>query len=465
MLFSSLTFIFIFLPLTLIIYFISKDKYKNNILLLVSLIFYSWGEPKYVFLILLSIIVNYYLAIFIDKSKKYSRLFFIIALIFNIELLFIFKYLDFTILNINKLFNMEIELFDLILPIGISFYTFQILSYIVDVYRKKIKVQKNIFNLSMYISFFPQLIAGPIVRYETIEEELTNRTHSLEKFASGLERFIIGFVKKIIIANNLALIADTIYNSNELINSGTLIIILASLSYTFQIYYDFSGYSDMAIGLGRIFGFTFLENFNYPYIAKSITDFWRRWHISLSSWFRDYVYIPLGGNRVSKLKWIRNILIVWALTGLWHGASWNYIIWGLYYCFFLLVEKLFLSKILDKLPILLRWIYMFIIVNIGWIIFRIENMSDLINILTELMIYKSTNIEEFISNNYTLINNIPYVFIAIIFMFPIKEKMDFKYQDNQIYNIINKIILLVLFIVSIFYLINNSYNPFIYFRF
>lgn len=465
MLFSSLTFIFIFLPLTLIIYFISKDKYKNNILLLVSLIFYSWGEPKNIFLILLSIIVNYYLAIFIDKSKKYSSLFFVIALIFNIELLFIFKYLDFTLLNINKLFNIDIELANLTLPIGISFYTFQILSYVVDVYRKKIKVQKNILNLSMYISFFPQLIAGPIVRYETIEEELTNRTHSIEKFTSGLERFIIGFAKKIIISNNLALIVDTIYNSSELINSGALIIILASLSYTLQIYYDFSGYSDMAIGLGKIFGFTFLENFNYPYISKSITDFWRRWHISLSSWFRDYVYIPLGGNRVSKLKWIRNILIVWTLTGLWHGASWNYIIWGLYYCFFLLAEKLFLNKILDKLPTLLRWIYMFTIVNVGWIIFRIENISDLTNVLTQLITFKNTNIEEFISKNYTLINNIPYILIAIIFMFPIKQKMDLKYQNNQIYNIINKIILLILFIISIFYLINNSYNPFIYFRF
>ena len=465
MLFSSLTFIFIFFPLILIIYFIAKDKYKNYILLIASLIFYSWGEPKYILLMLLSIIVNYYLAILIDRSKKHSKKLFIISIIFNIELLFIFKYLDFSLLNINNIFNLNIKTLNLFLPIGISFYTFQILSYVIDVYRKKVKVQKNILNLSMYIAFFPQLIAGPIVRYETIEEELTNRTHSIEKFSEGIEKFIIGFAKKIIIANNVALIADLIYNSENLSNYGFIILILAALSYTFQIYYDFSGYSDMAIGLGKMFGFTFLENFNYPYIAKNITDFWHRWHISLSSWFKDYVYIPLGGNREGKTKHIRNIIIVWLLTGLWHGDNWNFIIWGIYYCFFLLIEKFYLNKVLKKLPNIINWLYTFIIVNIGWIIFRLENMKDLTTVLTNLITLKPTNIESFILNNYTLINNIPFIIIAFIFMFPIKNKLDIKYQNSKIYKFIYKIFLLTIFTISILFLINNSYNPFIYFRF
>lgn len=468
MVFSSLTFIFLFLPITLILYFLIKDKYRNHILLIVSLLFYSWGEPKYIILMLLSLIVNYYIAIYIDKYKKnksLSKILLIISLIFNIGLLFIFKYLDFTILNINNLFNIDIKLFNLTLPIGISFYTFQILSYVVDVYNKKVKVQKSFLMLSTYIAFFPQLIAGPIVRYETIEKELTKRVDDVNNIAIGLKRFIIGLGKKIIIANNVAIIADTIYNSSEINNYGFVIIIFASISYTLQIYYDFSGYSDMAIGLGKMFGFNFLENFNYPYIAKSITDFWRRWHMSLSSWFRDYVYIPLGGNRVKKAKWIRNILVVWTLTGLWHGANWNYIIWGLFYAIILLIEKLFLNKILDKLPTFIRWIYTFILINIGWIIFRLEDINVLGNVLTTLITFKTSNTISFLIDNYTLINNIPFIILGIIFMFPIKIQIDKKYKDKKIYMIIELILLLIIFILSIMFLINNSYNPFIYFRF
>ena len=465
MLFSSLTFLFIFLPLLLVIYFLAKDKYKNYILLAVSLLFYSWGEPKYIVLMLLSITVNYVLALLLDKKRKYDKLFLIISLIFNIGMLFSFKYLNFFITNINNIAHLNISLFKLTLPIGISFYTFQILSYVVDVYKKEVEVQKNIFNLGTYIAFFPQLIAGPIVRYQTIEEELKTRTHSIEKVSDGLRRFVLGLAKKVIIANNVALIADTIFDSPSVSEYGTLVIIVGMLAYTFQIYFDFSGYSDMAIGLGKIFGFTFNENFNYPYVADSVTDFWRRWHISLSSWFRDYVYIPLGGNRVSKLKWIRNILVVWMLTGFWHGASWNFILWGLFYGILLLIEKLLLSKILDKLPKVIRWIYTFIIVNIGWLIFRLESLDTLKVVFKNLFTTGSKGFYNFISSNYDLVNYVPFMILALIFSFPIYKIINDKLKDNTIYLFIKDIIIIILFVLCIAFLINNSYNPFIYFRF
>lgn len=356
MIFSSLTFLFVFLPFVLLIYYISKDKYRNYILLLVSLLFYSWGEPKFIILMLISILFNYYFAIFIDKyreNNKVTKAILIGSLIFNIGLLFFFKYFNFFINNFNSLFSSNISIMKIILPIGISFYTFQILSYVVDVYKDDVKVQKNICYLGAYISFFPQLIAGPIVRYCDIEKQLNNRIVNFDKVVVGIRRFIIGLGKKVIIANNVAIIADTIFNSNNLGNYGIGILIIGTLAYTIQIYFDFSGYSDMAIGLGKLFCFDFLENFNYPYIATSITDFWRRWHISLSSWFRDYVYIPLGGNRVSKLKFLRNIFVVWMLTGLWHGASWNYVIWGIYFGIILMFEKLVYGKFLKKIPIVL----------------------------------------------------------------------------------------------------------------
>ena len=279
--------------------------------------------------------------------------------------------------NINSIFNTKINLINVIMPIGISFYTFQILSYIIDLYNKKIKLQKNYFSLALYVSLFPQLIAGPIVRYETVEEEIDNRKETKEDVIAGTKRFIIGLSKKVIIANQMALLADLIFNKHNG-SYGTSIIWLGTLAYTLQIYFDFSGYSDMAIGLGRIFGFHFLENFDYPYISKSVTEFWRRWHISLSTWFRDYVYIPLGGNRVNKFKWIRNIILVWLLTGLWHGAAWNFIIWGIYYGLLLLFEKLFLNKLLNKLPSIINWLYTFIIVMIGWMIFRSNSLNELL---------------------------------------------------------------------------------------
>ena len=378
MLFSSLTFLFLFLPITLLLYFIVKDRYKNYLLLIASLIFYAWGEPKYIVLMLLSIVFNYVMARLIDKNKKYkSRKKFdlIITIVVNIGTLFVFKYLDFAIENANLMFGFNLNSPDLVLPIGISFYTFQILSYVIDVYRGKVKVQKNIFTLGTYIALFPQLIAGPIVRYSSIEKQLQTREHSLEKFCIGLRRFIVGFCKKILIANNVAVIADRVFTDPMAIELNGWIVVIALLAYTLQIYYDFSGYSDMAIGLGKMFGFDFDENFNYPYSATSVTDFWKRWHISLTTWFRDYVYIPLGGNRCSRIKWIRNFLIVWFLTGLWHGASWNFVVWGLYYGFILLMEKMVLNRVLDKVPNFIKHIYTMVLVIIGWVFFGSTSLT------------------------------------------------------------------------------------------
>ncbi len=466
MLFSSMTFLFIFLPLVIFVYFIADNRIKNYVLLVASLIFYSWGEPKYIILMILSIIVNYLLALMIDKfkKKKLKKIILIVSIVFNIGLLFTFKYFDFFARNVNNFFDLKIPFLNLTLPIGISFYTFQILSYVVDVYKGDIKVQKNIFILGTYIALFPQLIAGPIVRYSTIEKQLVKREHSFSKVCDGLRRFLVGFIKKVLIANNVALIADTIFNSNNIANYGAGILLIALLSYTIQIYYDFSGYSDMAIGLGKIFGFDFLENFNYPYSSLSITDFWRRWHISLSSWFRDYVYIPLGGNRCSKIKWIFNILVVWLLTGFWHGASWNFIIWGFYYAVILLIEKLFLHKILDKLPKVIRFIYMFILVNIGWLIFRVENLKKLHIVIKNIFSFKASNYVSFLLEYHSLINNIIFLILGLIFMFPI-VKVFKKFENNKIYGIIRDIVLIGLFLISLCSLINNSYNPFIYFRF
>ena len=467
MLFSSLTFLFVFLPLLLVFYFIAKDKYKNYILLFASLLFYAWGEPKYIILMLISILVNYCFALIIDKyrNKFTSKIVLIISIIFNLFFLFVFKYYDFVISNINGIFNTTFKLSNLALPIGISFYTFQILSYVIDVYKDEVKVQKNIFTLGTYIALFPQLIAGPIVRYSTIEEELRERIITFDKFVKGIKRFIVGLSKKVIIANNMAFIADTIFNSPSVLNYSWITLLMATLAYTFQIYFDFSGYSDMAIGLGQMFGFDFLENFDYPYISTSVTDFWRRWHISLSTWFRDYIYIPLGGNRVSKLRWIFNMFVVWLFTGMWHGASWNFIIWGLYYFVLLILEKLLLGNILKRLPKILCWVYAFVIINIGWLIFRIEDINLLKHIMINIFTLNGSNFISDLAYNYMLLNNAIYFIAAIIFSFPIVKVISDRIKNNTIKLLLSNVILLVLFIFCIILLINSSYNPFIYFRF
>lgn len=470
MLFSSLTFLFGFLSTLIILYFMVKNrKYKNIVLLVFSLLFYAWGEPKYIFLMLLTILIVYIFGILIDKfdkEKKFNlkKLSLILCIILVLGSLIVFKYSKFLIENINSIFNTKINLINVVMPIGISFYTFQILSYIIDLYNKKIKLQKNYFSLALYVSLFPQLIAGPIVRYETVEDEIDNRKETKEYIIAGTKRFIIGLSKKVIIANQMALLADLVFNNHNG-SYGTSIIWLGTFAYTLQIYFDFSGYSDMAIGLGKIFGFHFLENFDYPYISKSVTEFWRRWHISLSSWFRDYIYIPLGGNKVNKLKWVRNILLVWMLTGLWHGAAWNFIIWGIYYGLLLLFEKLFLNKVLSKLPSIINWIYTFVIVMIGWMIFRSNTLNELLLFIKTMFSYKHTDWITILADNLSTFNSLVFIIPAFIFSFPIFKKLNENYSNKTVYEIILNIILLTLFLICIICLTSSSYNPFIYFRF
>mgnify|MGYP005800480395 CR=1 FL=1 len=470
MVFSSLTFIFYFLPLCLILYFITPRKFKklrNIILLIFSLVFYAWGEPKYIILMLLTVTVSYFSGLLINyfdekKNKKLKRLTLIVSIVLIIGSLIFFKYTNFIIDNINSIFNSNIEIKNIVLPIGISFYTFQILSYVIDLYWKNIKVQKSWFNLSLYVSFFPQLIAGPIVRYETIEDQLDHRQESLEKVVSGTERFLIGLAKKVLIANQMAILADAVFDNSALAGLSYPVIILGILAYTFQIYFDFSGYSDMAIGLGRIFGFEFLENFNYPYISKSITDFWKRWHISLTTFFREYLYIPLGGNRVSTKRWILNMLIVWFLTGLWHGAAWNFILWGLYFFVILILEKTVLKKIINKTPYLVGFAITFILINIGWVLFRVNNLSDIALLLNSSSTITLNNL---IASNPDIILSLVLLPFAFFFSLNIMKKLDDKLIGKRWYGIIKKLVLLGLFVVCISFLVSSMYNPFIYFRF
>ena len=474
MLFSSLTFLFSFLPCLLLLYFIVPKRFiklKNMILLVFSLCFYAWGEPKYIILMLGTVLISYLFGLAIhaygEKGQKQKQRFvFVLSVITVLSSLVYFKYMNFLLANVSFLLPFDFKTVNIILPIGISFYTFQILSYLIDLYRGKLKVQKNFFHLALYISFFPQLIAGPIVQYETIEDQLMNRKESFDKVINGLERFIIGLGKKVIIANQTAVIADAIYNSQTLSNYSSLVYIVGMLAYTFQIYFDFSGYSDMAIGLGKIFGFEFLENFNYPYIANSVTEFWRRWHISLTTFFREYLYIPLGGNRVSKGKWVRNMLVVWLLTGLWHGAAWNFILWGLYYFILLYLEKTILKDALEKLPNVLKYIVTFIIVNIGWLLFRVNHLEDAGTVLKGII----TNQGEIGLTG--LCNENPAVIFALIFciaaplcMTDLGHKIHQRYEGQVWYQLLRKGTLMGIFVICIMFLVSSTYNPFIYFRF
>jgi len=459
MIFSSISFIYYFLPILLLFYFIFPNKHRNIILLIFSLLFYFLGEPKYIIILLLSCIINYLLSKQIEKNK-YSKIYLIIALIYNIGQLLIFKYTDFFIDNINNILNINIPYMNIIMPIGISFFTFQIVGYIVDVYNKKHKSAKNIINFMTYVCLFPQLVAGPIVRYIDVEEELEKRENNFDKFSEGIKRFIIGLSKKVLIANVLgeftkSLVTETIISSW-----------LKPISYTLQIYFDFSGYSDMAIGLGLMFGFKFLENFNYPLIASSITDFWRRWHMSLSSWFKDYVYIPLGGNRVGKLKWIRNLFIVWFLTGFWHGASWNFIIWGLYFGIILVIEKKFILKYIEKTKIF-KYIYTLFIVVISFLIFNSNNVNDIIINLKNMFGINNLSVlnQETI---YFLRNNLVLLCTSIISSTPLIKLTVSKLKKTKIkiiIDIIEPLTYMLLLIISTAFLIDESFNPFLYFRF
>ena len=442
MLFSSITFIYYFLP----------------ILLIFSLLFYFLGEPKYIIVLILSCIINYLLSIRISKKK--SKLLLVIACLYNIGQLLVFKYTDFFIDNINNVLNTNIPFMYIVMPIGISFFTFQALGYVVDVYNENHKPAKNIFDFMTYVCLFPQLIAGPIVRYSDIENELYNRTTSYNKFSEGIKRFTIGLSKKVLIANVLGEFATL------LIEETVLSSWLKPILFTLQIYFDFSGYSDMAIGLGLMFGFNFKENFNYPLIASSITDFWRRWHISLSSWFRDYVYIPLGGNRVTVLKWIRNLFIVWFLTGFWHGASWNFIIWGLYFGVLLVIEKIFFKKYLDKTKII-KYIYTSIIVIISFLIFNSNTTTEIINSLKNMFFINDIPLT---SNEslYYFKSNLLLLIISIISATPLLKNIITKIKNTKLkilIDVLEPIVYLLLLILCTAYLIDASFNPFLYFRF
>lgn len=471
MVFSSMTFIWIFLPILLFVYYISKEKYRNIILLFFSLIFYSWGEPKYIVLMLISILVNYIFGRILDKcnKKKNKKIVLIVSIVFNLGLLVYFKYFNFIATNIDNIIGQNvIPNKNIVLPIGISFYTFQIMSYIIDLYRGGIKVQKNLLNLALYISFFPQLIAGPIVKYKDIDEQLQKRTVTIEKFSNGIKRFVYGLAKKVIFANTLAYIADTIFNSNiELLNMP--IAWLGAICYTLQIYFDFSGYSDMAIGLGKMFGFEFMENFNLPYISESITEFWRRWHISLSTWFKEYLYIPLGGNRKGKIRTYINLLIVFLATGIWHGASWNFVVWGLFNGFFLVIERIKLKELLDKNKLkFVNHIYALLVIIFGWVLFRADTLRSALQYM-KIMIIPSKKLANF--DTSLIINNRNIIMIIVVILFSgilqtIFNKLKNKEKIKEVYHRYFEVIVIsLLMFISIMMLASNTYNPFIYFRF
>ena len=456
MIFSSLTFIFIFLPIFLLIYYLVPNKIKNLILLLFSLIFYAWGEPIYILLLLLSSIVDFSNGYFINKYKgnrKKQRVFLIISIIVNLSLLGIFKYTNFIISNLN-LFGLNISNPDIALPLGISFFTFQTMSYSIDVYRGNIKYEKNFINFMTYVSMFPQLVAGPIVRYSEIGKELNKREHSFNNFSLGMFRFLTGLFKKVLIANTMGVIFSLATNNVSNISLTTAWI--GAISFSFQIFFDFSGYSDMAIGLGKMLGFSYPENFNYPYIAKNITEFWRRWHMTLSGWFKDYLYIPLGGNRVKVKRHILNLFLVWFLTGLWHGASWNFVLWGLYFFILLTLEKYIINKI--KIPNVLGHIITIFLIIISWVIFAFDDLSIMTTYLSKMFI--NTNLID--SSSLFFIKNYFFIFIiSIILSTPIIKNIKMK----KYYKPFIIILYIVLFILTISYLVSDAYNPFLYFRF
>ena len=463
MLFSSITFLYYFLPLTLLLYFIVPKKLKNFVLLIASLFFYYWGEKVYIIALVVLSILGYIFGLLIEKfrGKKLSKFFLVLSVLLPLTALGIFKYTDFIIETANVLLKTNIELLKIALPIGISFYTFQILSYNIDLYRGNTFVQKNPINFMAYVSMFPQLIAGPIVRYSDVAKELDERGYSFADAAYGVNRFIIGLSKKVLIANLLGEFCDLFKSSNE----QTVVFVWAyAIAYALHIYFDFSGYSDMAIGLGRVLGFHFPENFNYPYISKSITEFWRRWHMTLSSWFRDYVYIPLGGNRVSKIKWFRNILIVWGLTGLWHGASWNFVIWGLMFAVLLIIEKLFLKDTLDKLPSIFGRIYTLFFVLISWIVFDALSFNE---ITTRLSMMFGLAGKPFVNQEtlYYLRSYAVIFVIGIIGAAPFVKSLVCKDKFRKVRNVLEPIVQLMLIVVVTAYLIDGSFNPFLYFRF
>lgn len=468
--FSSLIFLFAYLAITLVLYYAVPFKARNAVLFVVSLIFYGWGEPKYIVVMLFSILVAYIFGFFVGKYResapKKARVYLIVSILLNLSALLFFKYANFFIENLALIPGLgglkPIE--GLKLPVGISFYTFQIMSYTIDVYRGDARVQRRIVPFGAYVTLFPQLIAGPIVRYSDVDEQLTNRRETVDKFASGVQRFCAGLAKKVLLADTVYVLLGHYHDAfafEQTVLGAWLIVIL----YTFQIYFDFSGYSDMAIGLGRMLGFEFLENFNYPYISKSITEFWRRWHISLSTWFREYVYIPLGGNRRGKLRQYRNIAVVWLLTGFWHGASWNFLLWGAYFCVLLIVEKLFLYKWLQKAPAVLAHLYTMFFVCISWLIFYFTDLGEGLTCLKAMF---GVGVSSFATPTvvYDLLRYLPLLLICVLAATPLPKRL-FDALKNRFVTMRYAQVLLIAgaFLVITAYLVDSTFSPFLYYRF
>ena len=461
MLFSSVTFLYYFLPAVLILYFLAPRKLKNTVLLLSSLVFYGWGEPKLLFLMVFTIAMFYFCGLMIGRSEtqKGKKLWLTVSIVISIGLLAVFKYADFFIDSVNAVTGLSIPLLRLALPVGISFYTFQSLSYTIDVYRGNVPAQKNPISFGAYVALFPQLIAGPIVRYVDVARELNERTHCWEDFCLGLRRFLVGLGKKILIADNLALLMK-IFRESE--GKSVLFYWLYAVAFTLNIYFDFSGYSDMAIGLGRIFGFRFIENFNYPYLSKSVTEFWRRWHMSLGSWFRDYIYIPLGGNRVSRGRWVFNILTVWMLTGLWHGAAWNFVLWGLLFGILLMVEKW--VPALQKLPNLLRHGYVLLIVCLSFVLFNADSLSQALSDMGGMFGFAGVPLVN-AESLYYLRSYAPLFLMAFAGATPVVRDTARKIGEKSWGAVLEVVLMAVLLIVCSAYLVDGSFSPFLYFRF
>ncbi|MBQ8077323.1 MAG: MBOAT family protein [Eubacterium sp.] len=471
MVFSSSTFLILFLPVTVILYYLfgaltKNTNVKNIILLIASLVFYAWGEPVYIILMLISIIFNFVIGQDIDAARsggndKLAKRKFVLSIVFSLAVLGFFKYFGFVVDNINTLLHASIRVPQLALPVGISFYTFQIMSYVIDLYRGNVKVQKNLFAFALYISLFPQLIAGPIVRYADIEYQLQHRRESFNKFAEGITRFTVGLGKKLILANTLGAVYSGV---QELGAQDTSVITawIGIICYTLQIYFDFSGYSDMAIGLGRMFGFKFVENFNYPYIADSVTDFWRRWHISLSTWFREYVYIPLGGNRCKTPRVIFNLMVVWLLTGLWHGAAWNFIMWGVYYGVLLILEKYVFSGVIKKLPSPVRHILTMVIVMLGWVFFSAPTLTEAVHYIGAMFGQGGGFADS--QSAYLLSANWLPLIIGMFCATPIYKKVA-EVLPEKLVNILRIVAIPLLLVLCIIFMISETYNPFLYFRF
>ncbi|WP_099346469.1 MBOAT family O-acyltransferase [Clostridium tertium] len=456
MVFSSLIFIFRFLPVFIAVYYITPYKYKNLCILIFSLFFYSFGEPKYFPIMISSIIIDYIVSILIQrnfKNKVKCKVLLLVSIIFNMGILIYFKYANFFIENINLLFKSSIDKISLTLPLGISFYTFQTLSYTIDVYKGKVEAEKNIIDFGAFVSLFPQLIAGPIVKYSDINKEIKNRSINMSNFELGLEEFIIGLSKKVLIANNIGMLWSEI-SSKDLINISTPLAWLGIIAFSFQIYFDFSGYSSMAIGLGKMIGFNFPINFNFPYISRSITEFWRRWHITLGSWFKEYVYIPLGGNKVNKIRVFLNLLIVWFLTGFWHGAEYTFILWGLYFFTLIYIEKIFLGETLKR-HVIFSHLYTIFFLIIGWCIFAITDISTLGIYINKMFTWDFKSDWIYYIRNYFIV-----IILCIISSTPLVLKI-----YNKMNKVIKSIIIVLLFMLSIAYLVDSSYNPFLYFRF